>query len=53
MMREEREKMNQLCILIQTEKDQVRLTALLTELNELLEQKELRFKEDAKKDPLL
>lgn len=49
----EREKINQLCILIQTEEDHGRLSALMHELNELLEQKELRFKEDAKKDPLL
>jgi hypothetical protein len=53
MTAEEREKLTQLCILIQSEKDPVRFTALVQELNALLEKKEQRFIEDQSKDPLL
>lgn len=44
MTSEEREKMNQLCKLIQEEKDPDRFTELIQGLNELLEQKENRLK---------
>jgi hypothetical protein len=45
--------MNQICVLMQTEKDHERFTALVKELNELLDAKERRFAEDCKRDPLL
>ena len=53
MTPDERERLNQLCSRIQTEKDQAKFSQLLTELNELLEKKEQRFIQEAKKDPLL
>lgn len=53
MTPEERERMNQLCILVQSEQDHNRFTVLVKELNELLETKERRSSEDQSKDPLL
>jgi hypothetical protein len=50
---EEREKLNQLCKQIQSETDPAKLTALLQELDELLEKRESLFREDQRKDPLL
>jgi len=44
MTSEEREKMNRLCWLIQDEKDPDKFNELIKQLNELLEQKELRLK---------
>jgi len=44
MTSEEREKMNQLCKLIQDEKDPDRFTELIQQLNKILEQKESRLK---------
>lgn len=53
MTPEERQRMNQLCAQIQDEKDPSKFSALVEELNELLEKKERRFREDGRKDPLL
>jgi len=43
MTAEEREQMNALCARIQEEKDYAKFVALLRELSDLLERKELRF----------
>jgi hypothetical protein len=48
---EERDRMNQLCILIQSEKDHTRLSDLVKELNELLDHKLRRLTGHAAKDP--
>jgi hypothetical protein len=53
MTPEECEQMNQLCVLLQSENDPEKFSALLQELNNLLEKKERRFLDDLKKDPLL
>jgi hypothetical protein len=53
MSPEEREQLNRLCMMIQVETNQVKLSALLRELNDLLEKTQQHFAEDAKKDPLL
>jgi hypothetical protein len=53
MTPDERERMNQLCILLQSEKDSEKFSALVQELNNVLETKERRFLDDLKKDPLL
>ena len=53
MSPEEREQMNQLCTLIQNEKDPAKISALAKELNTLLEKTERDFVADAKNDPLL
>ena len=53
MTPDERERMNQICLLIQTEKNPQRFTALVRELNELIDARERRFAEDSKRDPLL
>ena len=53
MSPEERERMNQLCMLIQNERDPDKFGEFVRQLNELLEEKERRFAEDQKKDPLL
>jgi hypothetical protein len=50
---EERERMNQLCVVLQSENDPEKFSALLQELNNLLDKKERRFLDDLKKDPLL
>ena len=42
---EERERMYELCRLIQTEKDRDKFLVLVTELNDLLDQKEQRLEE--------
>jgi hypothetical protein len=52
MTPDEREKMNQLCILIQSENDRAKMTALVKDLNDLLARKEHRFVVDESKDPL-
>jgi hypothetical protein len=49
MTREEQEQMNALCARIITEKDPTKFIELVTELNALLEQKQLRLKPDADK----
>lgn len=49
MKTEERERMYQLCALIEKEKDHRRFLQLINELNELLERKEQRL-EDTKED---
>ena len=43
MTREEREWMNQLVILIQAEKDPQKISVLVRELNDFLEESELRL----------
>lgn len=43
MTQEERERMNRLVLLIQDEKDHSKFTALVDELNELMDRKESRF----------
>ena len=43
MTREEKEKMDQLCRLIQTEKDQKKFSELIVELNKLLDKKTERL----------
>jgi hypothetical protein len=53
MTHEEYERLTQLCRLIQQEKDHAKFTQLCEELNDLLEQKERRFKDDQSRDPLL
>jgi hypothetical protein len=53
MTPEEREKMNRLCILIQSEQDPAKFTALMKELNELLESKGRRFSRDQSHNLLL
>lgn len=50
MNEEEREHMTRLCLLIQTEQDPSRFTALMLELNELLERNERRLADDGEKD---
>jgi hypothetical protein len=49
---EERDRMNQLCILIQSEKDHARLSDLVKELNELFEHKMRRLTERDARDPV-
>ncbi len=49
MKPEERERMYQLCALIEKEKDHSRFLKLINELNELLERKEQQL-EDKKED---
>jgi hypothetical protein len=51
MRSDEREKMNQLCDLIQSEQNPSRLIALVEELNELLEKQGLRCSEDREQSP--
>jgi hypothetical protein len=46
MTPEERTELDRLCLAIQIEQDQAKFTALLRELNELLEKKEQRFPDD-------
>jgi hypothetical protein len=46
MTQEERERMYQLCALIEKEQDRTRFLQLINELNELLERKEHRLDED-------
>lgn len=53
MTPEEQARIQQLCILIQSEEDNSKVSGLVNELNELLERKERRFPEDQRKDPLL
>lgn len=53
MTPEQREKMNQLCILIQSENDGTKLTALVKDLNELLARKKHRSAVDESKDASL
>jgi hypothetical protein len=53
MTPEERWRFNDLCNKVQIEQDPKKFDEYVRELNELLEAKERRFKEDAKKDPLL
>jgi uncharacterized protein with von Willebrand factor type A (vWA) domain len=53
MTTDEREKMNQLCILIQSENDRAKITALVKDLNDLLARKEHRFGVNESEDPLL
>jgi hypothetical protein len=48
MTREEREWMNQLVILIQAEKDPQKISALVRELNDFLEERELRLRDRSK-----
>lgn len=50
---EEREELSRLCLPIQNEKDHQRFTELLRELNQLLEKKECRFRDEQNADPLL
>ena len=45
MSPEDRERMYQLCALIETEKDRYRFLQLIEELNQLLERKERRLEE--------
>jgi hypothetical protein len=45
MTPEEREWMNQLVMLIQAEKDPQKVSALIRELNDFLEQRELRLRD--------
>jgi hypothetical protein len=45
-------RINQIRALIQTEEDNKKFTALVIELNELLEAREHRSAEDSKRDPL-
>lgn len=52
MTPEERDRMNELCILIQSEKDHTRLSDLVKELNELFEHKMRRLTEPEARDPL-
>ena len=47
MTPEERERMNQLCVLIQQEKDPEKFNVLVKELNDLLEAKLERIHPDA------
>jgi hypothetical protein len=49
MTSEERERMNWLCLEIQEETDHARFTALVRELNDLLESKEHRLDPTVKK----
>jgi hypothetical protein len=49
MTAEEQERIRQLCILIQTEKEHTKLTALMQELFEVLESNERRRDDDQKK----
>jgi hypothetical protein len=51
MTPEEPEEMNRLCLAIQNEQDQAKFTELVRELNELLEKKEHRFRDDRRKTP--
>jgi hypothetical protein len=53
MTPEVREKLWRLCTQIQTEQDPAAFTALLIELDELLEANECEFAEVVRKDPLL
>lgn len=46
MTPEERQRMYQLCAMIETEKDRHRFLQLIEELNQLLERKEQRLEED-------
>jgi hypothetical protein len=46
MTPEERQRMYQLCALIETEKDRHRFLQLIEELNQLLERKEQRLGDD-------
>ena len=48
MNNEERQEMQHLCTLIQSEQDPVKFSALLEQLNDLLEQKEKRLIEKLK-----
>lgn len=49
MTTEERQRMYQLCAMIETEKDHHRFLQLIEELNELLERKEHRLEGDRAK----
>lgn len=53
MTAEVHEKLQRLCTQIQKEQDHAAFTALLTELDELLEANECEFAELTRKDPLL
>ena len=50
---EEREELSRLCLAIQNEKDHKGFKELLRELNQLLEKKECRFRDEQNADPLL
>ena len=50
MKSEERERMYQLCALIETEKDHKRFLKLINELNELLDRKEQRLEDKEDKE---
>lgn len=53
MSPEDRELLNDLCIHIQEEKDPRKFERYLRELNELVEEKERRIREEWKRDPLV
>ena len=53
MTPEEREEMNRLCLAIQNEDDHKKFSELLLQLNQILEKKERRFREEQNADPLL
>lgn len=48
MTNEERQRMYQLCAMIETEKDRDRFLRLIEELNQLLENKERRLEDQSK-----
>lgn len=48
MTTEERQRMYQLCAMIETEKDRDRFLRLIEELNQLLENKERRLEDQSK-----